>query len=150
MAVLEPANDCRLENINTDALTATLFWPGARPVTVEGVRLEKAFRFGQARLVVTSDAVPQEDGLHVTLVEADGMVADALTFRAPYTTGTFNFLKSAGDTLVFRFFGDTVWRVTVLPWPAPAVPFLELPNGVRRLRLFSKRLLVTGAPKPTG
>jgi len=116
--------------------------------TVNGAVLEGAWSFGAELLVATTDDIPNEDGLHFSLLSPNGSVADEVDLVHMYTTGSFTLLGAEGPTLRFRFFGDTDWLLRVCDSPQARVPFLGDPRGVGRRWGFSKRLLVEGNPKP--
>ncbi|MGF1554450.1 MAG: hypothetical protein ACFBWO_18395 [Paracoccaceae bacterium] len=90
---------------------------------MDGRVLEAAYAFGAETLVVATDDVPFEDGLHVSLVTTTTVI-DWLAQSAPYATGVFREIGLVGATLDFAFLGERALRLRVLAAPCLHVPML--------------------------
>lgn len=142
---MERVDDIRLEPLPGE-MPRAMARRGGASWEVAGEILEGAWAVGEAVLLATTDDIPQEDSLHLSLLEPDGAV-EAVTLGAAYTTGSFEALDSPGARLDFAFFGDTRWSLTVLERPAWRLPFSD-PRGVSRQGGWSSRLRIEGAPRP--
>lgn len=115
----------------------------------DGVVLEAAFQWRDFYLLFTSDDIPQEDLLHITLFDGQWQTLDAATLGGAYTTGSFSLIGvEGGNTVRFRFVGDTDWSVEILQTPGFRVPFMSEPKGVTRPLGFSRHFVVRGNPQP--
>ncbi|GKS89857.1 hypothetical protein [Acidovorax sp. SUPP2539] len=118
---------------------------------VDGLVLEAAFECRGFHLLFTTDDVPQEDLLHITLFDGQWQPLDAATIGGAYTTGRFSLIGLEGEhTVRFRFIGDTDWSVEILPSPGFRMPLVSEPRGVTRALGFSRHFVVRGDPQPQG
>lgn len=116
---------------------------------VEGTILEAAFQWQGLYLLFTTDDIPMEDTLRITLLDAQGRVLDQAAIGAMYATGSFALLPPQAENRVrFRFIGDTDWSVEVLPAAQLRPPFFSEPRGVSRPLGFSRHFIVHGYPQP--
>ncbi|GKS99746.1 hypothetical protein AVKW3434_10180 [Acidovorax sp. SUPP3434] len=116
---------------------------------VDGLVLEAAFECRGFHLLFTTDDVPQEDLLHITLFDGQWQPLDAATIGGAYTTGRFSLIGLEGEhTVRFRFIGDTDWSVEILPSPGFRMPLVSEPRGVARALGFSRHFVVRGDPQP--
>jgi len=66
-----------------------------------------------------------------------------------YSTGTYEFVRlDEPNAIVFRFSGNTNWRVEISEKPFFAIPFVGDPKGVSRKFGFNRYLKVFGNPVP--
>ena len=120
-------------------------------LTVTGAVLEAAVAWEGYRIAFFTDDIPYEDMLRIYMFDAEMTLVDAAVLGAMYSTGTFDDLTlQPPDALTFRFFGDTVWRVVLLPEQEFALPLLSDPAGVKRKLKFFRRLRIEGKPQPEG
>lgn len=111
-------------------------------LVIAGIVLEGQFRCRHGYLLLTTEDVPYEEGLHMTLVDPAWQVLDQLEASLPFNPGIVKDMAVAGeDELRFEFMGQ-VWSLAVLPQPR------RLPQGapepaVHRpwQRLFTARYL---------
>lgn len=110
-------------------------------LVLEGIVLEGQFRCRHGYLLLTTEDVPYEEGLHMTLVDPAWRVLDQLEASLPYNPGIVKDMAVADeDELRFEFMGQ-VWSLAVLPrprrLPQGAVPAVHRPWQ----RLFTARYL---------
>ncbi len=108
---------------------------------VRGAALEGAWRIGPSVLVATTDDVPYEEALHFTLWTQRGWT-EHLTLSAAYATGLFRLRRTRDTTVSFAFFGDAVWRLSVLERPRFHIPRLQDPPGFSRPLQLRTRLAI--------
>lgn len=102
-------------------------------VLVPGRGLETAVETATGWLLFTTDDVPFEEGLHLSLLDRQFRLVDRATLLWPNSTGTFRDLRIDSDTMLsFRFFGGSPWQVEMLPAAGFRLPFLGEPRGVWR------------------
>lgn len=103
---------------------------GGTPIDIDAASLLAQYLFddGDVLLVLDEDT-PYEEQLHLVLVRETAIV-DHLLIGAPYAPGIFREKEVRGDTLAFRFEGDTVWTVGV-DGRGSHLP-VGLPPGARR------------------
>jgi len=126
---VEPLDDIRLVPVAGEMPRATARCGEAR-WQVEGVVLEGAWGLGEEILLATTDDIPQEDMLHLSLLGPEGLL-DRLSLGGAYATGNFGLIGARGRSLRFRFIDDCDWELTVLPTPAWRLPWSGL-RGVSR------------------
>lgn len=81
-----------------------------------GVVLEGQFACRDGFLVITSDDCPFEEAVHIHLLANDLSRSESLTIAQAYAGGIVRGLHAEGpDSIAFSFYGDDLWRVTVLP-----------------------------------
>lgn len=120
-------------------------------VIVTGEVLEAAVEWRGYHIVFLTDDIPFEDMLRIYMFDANMALVDAAVLGAMYSTGTFAELSlQPPDTLSFRFFGGTGWRVVLLTEREFALPFVSDPSGVSREFKFSRYFRVEGKPQPEG
>jgi hypothetical protein len=116
---------------------------------VDGAILEAAFQSRGRHLLFTTDDIPMEDMLRITLFDPGFQVLDKAVIGSMYSTGSFSLLPSEEESVVrFRFMGHTDWSVQVLPEPRLRIPFLGDPRAVTRPPGFSRHFIVRGSPQP--
>lgn len=116
---------------------------------VPGVILEGAVQWNSFHLMFMTDDTPFEEILRVLFLDERWNVVDSACIGGPYSTGSFSSLDlSEMNTVRFRFIGDTMWSVELLPRPSFRMPFLSEPFGVWRPLGFSRHFIVRGKPRP--
>jgi hypothetical protein len=116
---------------------------------VNGCVWEAAIKCENGYLVFLTDDIPFEDALNIHLISPSGLLWDTARLFGLYSTGTFRELTiEPPDTVAFRFFRDTVWRVQVLPKPTWRIPFFSEPLGAYRPFGFKRQFVVSVEPHP--
>ena len=116
---------------------------------VPGAVLEAAVRADGCWLLFMTDDTPFEEMLSIHLLDRHGRLLDSALLGGPYSTGSFGALELAPPaTIRFRFIGDTVWTVEILPRPAFRLPLIPDAPGVSRKFGFSRHFVVRGKPLP--
>ena len=116
---------------------------------VTGAVLEAALQWHGCRIAFFTDDIPYEDMLRIYMFDADMLLVDSAVFGSRYSTGTFAELNlQPPDSLTFRFFGGTVWRMLLLDEPEFALPIFSDPSGVNRKFKFFRRFRIEGKPQP--
>lgn len=110
---------------------------------LKGVTIEAQYRCGEAYLLLTTEDSPFEEGLHIYFLGADYEVLDEVELSHIYTPGGLENLRvTEENALEFSFFGDDVWRLTVLEQPRRGIPNSPLSFVKRALsRAFGKQYL---------
>ena len=131
---MTPVADARARPAPADAdgTPHLLLAANGREAEVDGAVLEGAFRTtGGDLVVVSTDDVPYEERVSVTLLGPDGdAVVDRYEIGAPYTPGIVSNLAAVGGRLEFSFAGA---RFAVTHDPAGRIAWPgTLPRGVRR------------------
>lgn len=128
---------------------AVLLQGAACSTTVNGAVLEAAVRWRSFYLLFVTDDVPFEEGLNIHLLDDHGRLLDSATLGGAYSTGNFRDLSlSEGNTLSFRFIGDTTWHLELLERSQFRLPLVSEPAGVSRRMGFSRHFILRGDPKP--
>lgn len=118
---------------------------------VTGAILEAALEWQGCSIAFFTDDIPYEDMLRIYMFDASMTLVDAAVLGARYSTGTFAELNlQPPNSLTFRFFGGTVWRMVLLDEQEFALPFLADPSGVSRKFKFFRRFRIEGKPQPEG
>lgn len=126
-----------------------LVWRGERLAQqVDGIVCEAACAGEGFTLLFTTDDVPFEERLSITLFDPAWRVLDRAALGRMYCTGSFVLLAvEAPRTVRFRFFGDAEWSLGVLAQPQARLPFLGDPAGVSRPPGLSRRFVLHAAPR---
>jgi hypothetical protein len=117
---------------------------------VDGAVLEAAVGWGDDYVVFTTDDIPYEESLHISLLDRALHLQDTATISAPYGTGAFAALALVPPSTVrFRFLGEQSWQLDVfdrprLCWPAAGS------HGVRRRFTWWQRFALRVASEPAG
>lgn len=115
---------------------------------VEGCVLEAALKYDDGYLLFLTDDIPNEDSLSIHLIDHSGNLRDTARIGSIYSTGCFSDLQiQQPETVSFRFIGDTVWSIHILPKPALRIPFVSEPAGVHRPLGFKRHFTVSGLPQ---
>ena len=110
-----------------------------------GAVLEAAIEWHECRIAFFTDDIPYEDMLRIYMFDVAMTLVDAATLGARYSTGTFAELTlQPPNSVSFRFFGGTVWRMVLLDDQEFALPFLSDPGGVRRKFKFFRHFRIEG------
>jgi len=118
-------------------------------VYVTGVMLEASIKWNEFYLLFTTDDIPQEDMLHVHLLDAELQLIDSLTIGSRYSTGSFRSLEIIEPNMVvFHFIGGTQWKIEISSKKNFFVPYISEPKGVYHKLRFSRFLKITGKPSP--
>ena len=118
---------------------------------VTGAVLEAALEWQGCSIAFFTDDIPYEDMLRIYMFDANMTLVDAAMLGWRYSTGTFAELNlQPPNSLTFRFFGGTVWRMVFLDGQEFALPVLSDPSGVSRKFKFSRHFRIEGKPKPEG
>jgi len=116
---------------------------------VEGCVFEAAIKYDSGYLIFLTNDIPFEDSLNIHLLSHSGLLRDTASLFWIYCTGSFEDLKiELPDKVSFRFLGDMVWRVQVLPKPILRIPFFSEPTGVHRPFGFKRHFVVSANSKP--
>jgi hypothetical protein len=116
---------------------------------VPGAILECAVQWDRHYLVFATDDVPQEDTLHICLLDARLRLLDHAKLGAMYSTGHFHDLRIAAENTVrFRFIGETDWTLVLFGHPVFHLPLLMDPRGVSRPLRLSTHMRLYGKPRP--
>lgn len=98
-----------------------------------------------------TDDIPYEDMLRIYMFDANMTLVDSAVLGSRYSTGTFAELNlMPPNSLTFRFFGGTVWRLVLLDNQEFSLPFLSDPGGVSRKFKFFRHFRIEGKPQPEG
>lgn len=116
---------------------------------VLGALLEACIRVDTFYLLFMTDDIPNEDMLHIHLLDKKLNLVDSATIGSAYATGSFSKLEMHDpDTVTFHFIGSTQWLVQVLPKRKMLIPLLSDPKGVSRKFCFKSHLKIGGRPLP--
>lgn len=116
---------------------------------VTGAVLEAALEWQGNRIAFFTDDIPYEDMLRIYMFDAGMTLVDSAVLGARYSTGTFAELNlQPPNSLTFRFFGGTVWRMVLVNEREFALPFLSDPGGVSRKFKFFRHFRIEGKPRP--
>lgn len=114
---------------------------------IDGSYLELCIKADDKYLVFMTDDIPNEDMLHIHLLNESLDVIDSATIGSMYSTGSFrNYNIQSSNTITFHFIGDTEWKIEVLDNRSHLLPFISLPKGVSRKHTFSQYFKVHGNP----
>jgi hypothetical protein len=117
--------------------------------TVNGAVLEAAVAWEDFYLLLTTDDIPFEEKLNMSLFDQHLNLLDSAALGGMYTTGSFRLLDMIEPNIIsFRFIGDTDWRIELFDAPFFAWPFLSDPQGVSRKWRWFRYFKIHGAPKP--
>lgn len=115
---------------------------------IDGSYLELSIKAGTKYLVFMTDDIPNEDKLHIHLLDESLDVIDSATIGSMYSTGSFrDYNIRDSNTLTFYFIGETEWKVEILENKEFLFPFISLPKGVSRKRAFSQYFKIYGNPQ---
>ncbi len=115
---------------------------------VPGAVLEAQLAADSGWLLFITHDTPFEERLDVTLIDRSCRIVDMASFYGLYTTGNFRNLTLDSDkSVVFDFFSDHAWRVTLLDKPQFRFPVARLtePAGVHRRFGFTRHFAVAAA-----
>jgi hypothetical protein len=115
-----------------------------------GAVLEAQLAADAGWLLFTTHDTPFEEQLDIILIDRSYRIVDVASLYGPYTTGTFrNLAIESGESVLFDFFGDHVWRVTLLDRPRFRLPLARLgePAGVHRRFGFTRNFAVTAVER---
>jgi hypothetical protein len=101
-------------------------------VVVPGVTLEAHYETPEWHLLFTTENIPFEEALHITLLDRQFARLDQVELSHPFTPGTVTGLQTndRADRVRFSFFGGDLWEVTVLQ-PPRRLALREAPTGVK-------------------
>lgn len=115
---------------------------------IDGSYLELSIKVGCKYLVFMTDDTPNEDMLHIHLLDESLDVIDSATIGSMYSTGSFrDYNIRDSNTLTFYFIGETEWKVEILENKEFLLPFISLPKGVSRKNTFSQYFKIYGNPQ---
>jgi hypothetical protein len=143
-----PVSDFKLQAVSgrpeTETPCSSLLWDDS-PVnlTLKGTVLEAQFICQNKYLLVTTEGIPYEEGLHFYVLSPSFEILDEAEISAMYAGGIFTDVSYPDEaSLEFSFFGKDRWRLTVLPVPRFVVRS-EIMSSVKRPwgRLLSKKHL---------
>jgi hypothetical protein len=118
-------------------------------VIVKGALLEAAVRWRSYVLAFVTDDCPFEEILRVYLFDAQLNIVDWAVMGNLYSTGSFEELRlGRPDEVRFRFFGDTVWTITLCQRRFFTVPILSGSIGIYRPFRFLRHFALRGKPQP--
>lgn len=130
-------------------LRSHLVWRGERLAQqVDGIVREAACADEGFTLLFTTDDVPFEERLSMTLFDGDWRVRDRAALGCMYGTGSFVLLAlEAPHTVRFRFFGDADWSLEVPMQAQARLPFMGDPAGVSRPLGLSRWFVLRTGPQ---
>lgn len=103
----------------------------ATGISLPGVVLEAQFQCGDSYLVFTTENIPYEEALHITLLGPDLRTLDHVELSHQFASGALTDVQIGGETQVrFSFFGGDLWELTVLGAPRRLARG-EAPVGVK-------------------
>ena len=118
-------------------------------IAIEGIVLEACVKWHNFYLAFLTDDIPQEDMLHIHLLDQKLNTLDSATIGGIYTTGNFTDLELLAPNRVnFNFIGGTRWTVDFLSQPERCLPMLSSPKGVYKKSMFSRHFKISGDPLP--
>ena len=98
-------------------------------------------------LTFMTDDTPNEDMLHIHLLNESLDVIDSATIGSMYSTGSFrNCNIQEPNTLTFNFIGGTEWKIEILDNKEFLFPFISLPKGVSRKNMFYQYFKIYSNP----
>jgi len=116
--------------------------------SIDGSYLELCIKAGCKYLVFMTDDTPNEDMLHIHLLNKNLDVIDSATIGSIYSTGSFrDYNIQDSNTLTFHFIGKTEWKIKILNNKEFLLPFISQPKGVSRKKIFSQYFKVYGNPQ---
>jgi hypothetical protein len=114
---------------------------------IEGAMFEAALRWHEYVLLFLTDGIPFEEGLGIYLLDENLNIIDSVCMAHMYSSGVFSDLDlTQDDTVRFRFFGGTIWTLTLFAEKRFALPFISDPIGVHRAFKFSRRFRLISTP----
>ena len=100
---------------------------------VRGVILDVCFSVKQGYLVITSDDCIYENTIYIQLLNPQLDIIDQVLIGLPYATGIFKLINiESTDRIVFEFFKDELYELTLLDKPEFKLPFISEAQGVFR------------------
>lgn len=118
-------------------------------ISIPGAVLECAASLKEYYVLFTTDDIPQEDTLHICLLNDGLRLLDYANVGAMYSTGHLSDLRiEEPDKIHFRFIGDTTWTLRIADKPSFHMPVLRDPKGVSRPIRFSTYLQLEAEPHP--
>lgn len=118
-------------------------------IEVPGQVLEAAVKVDTHRyLIFITDDVVFEEALTIVLIDINLGLLETLHLGNEYASGYFEELTTTGNSVSFKFIGDTTWTINVSESPLLHIPFLSDPSGVKRTPGLKKYLSVTANPTP--
>lgn len=116
-----------------------------------GAHLEAAVHWTKFYLLFTTNDVPFEESLRISLLDEQFAPLDQAVIGGLYATGSFSALKLVDpDVVRFQFMGDATWSVRLLSRRAFRMPFFSEPGGVYRPFGFSRQFVVSKQPISEG
>jgi hypothetical protein len=90
----------------------------ATGISLPGVVLDAQFRCGDSFVLFTTENIPYEEALHITLLDGGLRALDHVELSHQFAAGALTDVQMGGDTQVrFSFFGGDLWELTVLGAP---------------------------------
>jgi hypothetical protein len=122
-----------LSRSNEPAMSRVLANGRQTEALVSGKILEAAFLVASNHLLFTIDDEPNEEVLHIHLLNQNFEALDSASIFALHGTGTLHNLKALSETRFrFRFFGNYDTELEVLGRPCFMLPMFGQLNGVFR------------------
>ena len=119
--------------------------------SIDGCYLELCVKAENKYLVFMTDDTPNEDMLHIHLLNESLDVIDSATIGSMYSTGSFrDYHIQEPNTLIFHFIGGTQWKVKILERKEFLLPFISQPKGVSRKHFFYQFFKIYGSPESAG
>lgn len=105
--------------------------------------LEKAIAWQDKYLIFSTDDVPFEEFLSISLLDKEFNIMDQARLGIIYSTGEFKDFKIISQNKAsFYFIGENEWTVTLLPDFTFRVPFFRTPYEVSRLFKFKQHFII--------
>ena len=116
---------------------------------IYGRVLELCVKKDDQFLVFLTDDIPNEDRLHIHLLNHKLEVVDAASIGSIYSTGSFKGpVIESQNRITFNFIGGNKWTLTLLQSKKFRLPLLSSVKGVSRKHLFHQYFKLYSAPKP--
>ncbi len=117
--------------------------------SIGGTYLELCIKRNNEYFVFMSDDIPDENMLHIHLLDKNFKLIDSVTIGGIYSTGTFENLSIQGPNHIsFNFIGTNRWTVEALDKRKFCLPFLSSPKGSYRKNPFYQYFKLHGNPLP--
>jgi hypothetical protein len=117
--------------------------------SIDGTYLELCIKRNNEYFVFMTDDIPDEDMLHIHLLDERFNLIDSVTIGGIYSTGTFeNVSVQEPNHISFNFIGINTWTVEALDKKQFCMPFLSSPKGSYRKNPFYQYFKLYGNPLP--
>ena len=117
--------------------------------SIDGTYLELCIKRNNEYFVFMTDDIPDEDMLHIHLLDEGFNLIDSVTIGGIYSTGKFqNVSVQEPNHISFNFIGTNKWTVEALNRKQFCMPYLSSPKGSYRKNSFYQYFKLHGNPLP--